>query len=406
MSKTLIVGCLILLVVISSSTFAVEVKDLYLVKWPVQEQSKTAEWKAALAGFKEVLVRKSGSDEILNNPQVQQAYRKVTGYLQRFEYSRQTEKNAEFPYFISLYFEPRLIDDIIQKSRFPLWGANRPVTIIWLAVEDESKRTIIDGSEVSNDVFIELEQNATRRGLPIITPLMDLDDELIVSISDIWGRFPSTIKQASQRYAADSILFGRITKDGQHWNGKFGYINQNKETSFEIDSSSKQQVVADMTDKLAEILCSKYCVIEEIGQKNEIFLDVSDINNFQEFKAVEDYLAELSSVAKSEIVKINQYHVLYRLTLLGQVDSLVEGIGLSQKLIEVESDNDVVDAQNDQRKTEQSEPINREFEVDRAIQSLKVKDQQSEPIGNHKVNIEESSNQSSELKTLYYRWIG
>ncbi|MDQ7050537.1 MAG: DUF2066 domain-containing protein [Enterobacterales bacterium] len=86
-----------LLLLLSTAVRAVEVKDLYLVKWPVAEQSKSARWKAALAGFKEVLVRKSGSEDILRNELVQQSYSKVTSYLQKFEYTRNDDPNQSMP---------------------------------------------------------------------------------------------------------------------------------------------------------------------------------------------------------------------------------------------------------------------------------------------------------------------
>ena len=315
---------------------AVEVKDLYLVKLPVAEQGKTALRKVSLEGFKEVLVRKSGSSAILQSEEVRRAYRKVTSYLQRFEYARQ-EDPEELSYIISLYFEPRLIDGLIQESKMPLWGSNRPLTIVWLAVEEGFERKIVVENSLDNSSFELLQANGLRRGLPIILPLMDLEDELVVSISDIWGRFPTAIETASERYAADVALYGRINQLGDLWVGKFSYLNQGNENAFDLESESKEALLGELMDRLADELCNKYCVVEEVGLKNELLVDVSDINNFQEFKQAEDYLSSLSSVSKVELVSIEKFNVLFKLTLLGQVDSTIEGIALSQKMIAIEA---------------------------------------------------------------------
>jgi len=404
MIKSLTLSVLITFACFLPPSKAVEVKDLYLVKLPVAEQGKTSLWKASLKGLKEVLVRKSGSSAILKSQEVGQAYRKVTSYLQRFEYARQ-EGDSEFPYIISLYFEPRLVDNLIQQSKMPLWGANRPLSIVWLAIEEDFERQIVLESEQQDSLFTVIQQNAIRRGLPIILPLMDLEDELVVSISDIWGRFPSSISQASERYAADVVLFGRINLQGETWQGKFGFINQTSEGAFEVSADSKEMVVAKMMDSLADQLCSKYCVIEEVGQKNELLIDVTDINNFQEYKAAEFYLENLSSVSKVEVLSIEQFNVLFKLTLFGQINSTIEGIGLSQKMLSIDPpvriDNlvdtkqlDSIDGQSLNQTASETED-----EQNPDASSIPVTETIEENTKLNQLEIDA-------IQTLYYRWIG
>lgn len=402
---------------------AVEVRDLYLVKLPVSQQGRTVLWNASLKGFKEVLVRKSGSSEILRSPEVQRAYRKVTSYLQRFEYASQEDK-AEFPYEIALYFEPRLIDSLIQEAKMPLWGSNRPLTIIWLAVEENFERKVILESQEEESLYPELKENAVRRGLPVIMPLMDLEDELAVSISDIWGRFSSPIKQASLRYPSDVVMYGRINQIGDTWQGKFGYVNQDQELAFDALGDSKEKVVANMMDTLADRLCDKYCVVQEIGQKNELLINVTDLSNFKQFKAAENYLADLSSVNKVEVIKLSKYDVLFKLTLLGQINSTVEGIALSQKMIAVEPPEQSQDEQaisNEENSNQQQElSLSNNSNVgtgsqdsENAQTELDVEGglEEESGNGNTQLTLEQLDNQQQQvpqllIKTLYYRWIG
>jgi len=413
---------------ISGSVKAVEVKDLYLVKWPVAEQSITARWKASLAGFKEVLVRKSGSRGILDSYEVQQAYRKVsTDYLQRFEYSDQNSSNSQHPYIISLYFEPRLIDGLIKDAKMPLWGANRPVTILWIAVEENFKRRILTDTvapskplkkqaaksissktDVTADLTGSIHKNAVRRGLPVISPLMDLEDELVVSISDIWGRFPSTILQASERYSADSVLVGRVKKDGEQWTGDFTYINQSTQSSYQVFADESSEVIAKMMDKLAELLCSKYCVLEESGEKNQVVMNVSGVNNFKNFKLLENYLGDLSGVKSASAVKINQQSVSFELVLLGQVESVIEDIRLSQKLVAEDPPeiSDVNDELND--KSAQGESLESDKQAisdENTMQSTENTDVINNTNDEHNPESVDET-EKSDQQTLYYRWIG
>lgn len=414
--KNSIFSCLIGLALYINAAVAIEVSDLYLVKWPVAAQSKKARLKATLAGFKEVLIRKSGSQAILQSYEVQQAYSKVISYLHSFEYSRIEDPSNDYPYLISLYFEPRLIDNIIRDSKMTLWGANRPVTILWIAVEEDSNRHILKDHidvEVSQsgenikvvnekqDLTKSIKDNATRRGLPVISPLMDLEDELIVSISDIWGRFPTTILQASQRYSADSVIFGRVRKNGEQWSGEFTYINQLVQSSFEVSAEQPQQVIAQMVDKLAELLCNKYCVVEEVGQKNEVLMNVSGINNFKKFKAVEDYLNQLSAIKRTDVVKIDQHNVIFRLTLLGQIESLIEGISLSQKM-QVDEKSEALAIK---IADENSLPTNQKDDNSDSLLPEETKTQEPQ---SQDVNLTEpvDNSQLMKLQELYFRWLG
>ena len=381
---------------------SVELTDLYLVKWPVNDQNKTTRWKASLAGFKQVLIRKSGSKEILRDDGVQKAYRKITNYLQRFEYIPQDDSDAEYRYSISLYFEPRLIDAIIRDAKLPLWGANRPLTVLWLAIEDNNQRQIVSAAS-SNEILPVIESNAVRRGLPLITPLMDLEDELAVTTSDVWGRFASSIVQASQRYFSDSLLIGRLQLIGENWKGQFTYVNQNQEVAFEASKPTQEEVIAEMTDKLAELLCDKYCVVEEVGENNEAILYLSGISSFAEFKAAEKYLEGLSALRKLSLVAINQGSLELRIALLGNLESLVGDISLSH-LMTIEEPKVVApqtvetESNNSNEETiapdlEQSQILNAELEK----LPLNGEKLESEPI-----KIKENST----LPILYYRWNG
>jgi hypothetical protein len=416
---------------------AVEVEDLYVVTSPVKDQSKNALLSVSLSGLKQVLIRNSGTNAILNDKSVQKAYRKVKNYLQRFEYSKQDEVDLSTPYIVTLYFEPRLINELIQGAQMSLWGSSRPLTALWLVVEENNERKVI--KELSNDyssdnhsppgnllaedlskqtasktMFLNqapsnikstekiILDNAQRRGIPVLLPLMDLEDQLLVTMSDIWGVFSSSIELASTRYSADSSLFGRIRQDGVLWIGKFGFINQKSEVNFELNNESKEQLIVDMINKLTELLCDKYCVVEEYGEKNEMYLDINNIHSFKRFKLVESYLSSLSSVRQSELIKIDKTHIKLKITLLGKVSSLIDDINLSQKMLLVE------------------ERVKEETDNQLALKKENVELENQELINNEvrNFNINELENKALEsenltndliektMLTLYYRWIG
>ncbi len=60
-----------------------------------------------------------------------------------------------------------------------------------------------------------LRTQAQAMGLPVSIPLMDLDDNMAVNATDVWGRFADPILKASQRYGAEMVVLGKLTPDGK-----------------------------------------------------------------------------------------------------------------------------------------------------------------------------------------------
>jgi len=340
---TFIIGSFLLLA--SLSSIAIEVEDLYRVKIAVKDQSDKVRRSATLAAFKQVLVRKSGSFDILSAYEVQQSYKKVTRFLQRYEYNRidistnspskepLNKLQQNNPFELLLDFEPRLIDQMVQQAGMPIWGSNRPLTILWLAIEHEFERQIIKEETELESLSQLINIHALRRGIPVILPLMDLEDQLEIGISDVWGRFSTPVINASRRYDADSIISGKLSLIGELWQARLSYISAGNEQRFELSAKSPELLVASLADKLAEFLCAKYCVVE-VAESHQVVFQVSNISNFNQFKKVQKYLSGLSAIRKVGVEKIAGVNARFELNLLGELEAVKQAISLNNHLIE------------------------------------------------------------------------
>ncbi|MCW8880623.1 MAG: DUF2066 domain-containing protein [Kangiellaceae bacterium] len=355
MNQLRTISLVFLLLLSSSFAAAVEVEDLYQIQVPVADQNNKSRWKAMLTGFKEVVVRRSGSRQVLSSQEVQQAYAKVSAYVQRFEYAEnpalaeylaqkklatvqpvKDEPEQPLPFNMLLDFEPRLIDQLIQDAGMPIWGSNRPITLLWLAVEDGLDRQLLKESDSLGEHIKAMKEQAQRRGVPIFYPLMDLEDQLSVSLSDVWGRFTGPVVEASARYAADSIVSGKIYRQGDFWFSKLTYLNDGNESSIEFSEANVEQLYTRLTNELAELLCQKYCTLVEQTQTNQVTLQVSNVTSFASYKRLQNYLESLSSIRKVMSDKIAANSVQLQISLLGDISSLQEDIRLGQKLVEEE----------------------------------------------------------------------
>ena len=125
-------------------------------------------------------------------------------------------------------FDARAIEDALVARDQPIWGPERPLTLLWLAIDaGQGERGILAAGEALTDMspeFLELQANfrdqlttvAEERGLPLSLPLMDLQDMSALSYIDIVGGFTDQLGKASIRYGADAVLSGlaRVTRSG------------------------------------------------------------------------------------------------------------------------------------------------------------------------------------------------
>ena len=125
-------------------------------------------------------------------------------------------------------FDARALEDALVARDQPIWGPERPLTLLWLAIDaGQGERGILAAGEALTDTspeFLELQANfrdqlatvAEERGLPLSLPLMDLQDMSALSYIDIVGGFTDQLSKASIRYGADAVLSGiaRVTRSG------------------------------------------------------------------------------------------------------------------------------------------------------------------------------------------------
>ncbi|QJR79380.1 DUF2066 domain-containing protein [Alteromonas pelagimontana] len=185
--------------------FASSVIEANVARVKVENQSQATQNKAVKSALGAVFVKTSGSNEVLNNSAVKSALRSATQYLRSYRF----EDNGSSLIYIA-EFDRQAVVSLLREQQLPVWGNRRPDTIFWLAIEDEhGNRQIIDEAN-SNGVRRAVQDTAKRRGIPLNFPLMDLDDNNAISIYDIWGRFASTLTQASKRYGVDYVIGARV----------------------------------------------------------------------------------------------------------------------------------------------------------------------------------------------------
>jgi|TARA_Y100000310_G_scaffold231230_1_gene233750 hypothetical protein len=318
----------------SAPAAAVQVDDLYVAEVLVASQTSRERILAARQGLRTVLTRVSGDTDVDQEVAVREALKSPQDYYFQYGYEA-TDKTFQVgqeivaAQVLKLHFEPSSVAKLLRSAGYPVWGNNRPSVLIWLVVQTESGRTILNEAD-SSEVAAALLEEARRRGLPLMFPLLDLEDEANISVTVVWGQFHNQIEAASRRYRADSVLSGRIYQgqDGE-WLGRWSWRIEDQWVSFDSLQIHLSDLVGEAIDRLADKLAARYAIASSRGS---VWVRVEAVEDLDDYVQLSKYLGDLTSVLDVYVEEVSGTEILYRLSTEGRVEQLVELIELDQKL--------------------------------------------------------------------------
>lgn len=304
---------------------AVEVATLYTAQVALDEEQndpRQAAYKAALA---EVLLRVSGTQLSADPEMIELLFPSPASYVVQF---RPGEEDT-----LWVSFDGEAIEQVLRQSGQTVWGSDRPVTLVWLAVDwGQGDREIIAAGDPfeSRDSGRSIDRNrllrqrvldmAERRGLPLLFPLLDTEDQQNVTFSDIWGGFDEQLLIASERYEADSVLVGRVRADSSQRN-RWNYYFANEERTW---NGEPELVLGLVADQLAdEFAISGDALLEYVD------LGVAGIDSVDAYGDIQNLLAATNVIESFAISEVVGDRIRFRIEALGGVERLRRALRLA-----------------------------------------------------------------------------
>ena len=306
-------------------------RDLYVSEVTVTDQTPAVRAAALQRALGEVLVRVAGQDAVLDTEPARALLKDPSRLVQQYRYfSSSVGESPQLRLWVR--FDGDVIRQSMQQQGLAYWGTERPDTLAWLAVEDRGKRYVVSATGES-DVRHQVEQAATGRGVPLLFPLMDLEDQSSVRFSDIWGGFFDNVLRASERYSPSAVLIGRLNRSPSGgWAARW-YLQVAGKPSAWTDSRQhledlSQQGIADTAD----ILASRFAVAQAGGSSDRVTIAVTGIDTLADYARTGNYLASLTSVAAVQVAQVMESGVQYALQLDGSLQDLTRTVTIGTVL--------------------------------------------------------------------------
>ncbi len=331
--------------VLVQSGFASSVSGLYesSIKVDSAGSEEQGENQLIAAAFTHVLIKVSGRSDVASLPAYSAMLKKAESSISQFRYDykdvlvqgEQKEEETREKWFW-VRFNVKAIDDLLKQAQIPIWGKIRPETLIWFSQEVKGKR-FLQSQHDEPEIYGVFKHQADTRGISLIFPFMDLQDQSSVSATDIWGNFNDAILLASRRYQAQSTLTVRLFKEPSGlWVSQWNLLMLGDVQSWEIRNENLDRVLVSGIDELADKLSRQFTQVIREDDDSGILIQINNISGFKDFQEVDDYLRNLATVKSIILMETQQDRAIYQISYLSSKNSLIQEIRLGDLLNSVE----------------------------------------------------------------------
>jgi len=345
---------------VNSAVKAVEVPGLYEAEVPVSGQGAAERLTASRTALEQVLVKVSGNADVAQLPQIEPLLKQAEQWVQRYQYRaappdaagtavNTTQKAANAPaeaaeqpnadtpatpgQLLWESFDRQTINQRLYDAGVPVWGVNRPATLLWLVISDGGDRYLVGGDN-RPDVQAMVTAQARRRGLPLNVPLLDLQDQGALTVTDVWGDFPDVISRASERYQPDAILVGRVySVAADQWQGHWTLYHRGDVTTWETDLGSQDTAIAAGIAGTTQQFAKRYALDLTPGIANTVSLSIENVATLSDYARLMRYLQSLDPVAEVRVARIEGPMVNLRVKVRGEPRGLIQTIALGKTLV-------------------------------------------------------------------------
>lgn len=309
---------------LAQPAMAVEMESLYTVEVPLDSQNPDARAEAYSRALGAVLVRVTGLEQAAEDEGLLALFPNPARYVLQF---RRGEGDS-----LIVSLDGAAIEQLLKQAGQPVWGSDRPLTLVWLAVDwgGGEREIVASDNEPALAATRSIDRNrllrervkavAQRRGVAVVFPLVDTVDLASLSFGDIWGGFDEPLLDASRRYGTTSVLVGRIRAEellGDRWTFYFG----DRERQW---TGSPEMAVNELANLMAEQFAYAGDAPIEI-----VPLSISGIDSVFAYGTVQRYLKNLSVIEGHSIDTASGNEILFQVQIQGGRERLAAALEFS-----------------------------------------------------------------------------
>jgi len=308
------------------------VQDLYEAEVAVADQSAAELGRAARQGLSDVLVKVSGSTQVLSNPTISKALGDARNRVQQYSYDKGPGVPPQTS--VKLSFDGAYVTGLVVGAGAPIWTANRPAVLVWLVVEDAAGRAFLNAA-AAPALMAAVQGEFARRGVPIQLPTYDAADSAALTPEQAWNLDDPALVPASARYQLRDILVGRVSLlEGGGATGEWSFLQGDNRVQRTSTVASEELFVRDGAALVAETLAARYAVAAS-SAGGKVTLAVSGVTTYADYAALISWLEGLELVERADVASVRGDTLTLNLKAKAGAAQLASIIELNRRLIPI-----------------------------------------------------------------------
>lgn len=316
---------------------AVEVKGLFeadVITHSLSEKDKAAALKEALSI---VIKRIAAGDNLLGNSTVKAALNKAEFYVEQVQYALEPEnRSKKTARTMRVLFNEETLMAVIRNSKLAVWNEVRDEVLVWLVVEKFGSKTLLNMKE-DFEVYSRLQVVAKKKGVPLMLPLMDLEDKRELAVDDILSAYSGKVLKASRRYGVSAILSGSVIHKRNCWYSEWTLHFDGKVQQWSLPCEGLEQTLSVAMQGIYDQLSAFHAVKSENREGGSVILNIKGIKGMTAESTIKAYLKKLPKVSAVKWLKVEKGFHVFKLNFSGKREDLEKAIALQRLLLKQKS---------------------------------------------------------------------
>lgn len=321
---------------------AEEVRHLYAAEVDVPDKDRKVRGEAFGRALVQVAVKVSGSRGAVASPVIAEAAESPDRFVQQFRYRNRPPEAGEGTtpegprLTLRVQFDPRAVDALIREAGLSVWGRVRPSVLVLVAVESGTRRELLASDDPGGWADY-IRRVAEERAVPMVLPLMDLEDRGRLRASDVWAGFEERVRPAAQRYQAEGVLLGRAYERlPSFWEARWRLLLEDGRHEWIDQGDGLDAVLSAGINESADRLATRFGGFTSTVVPTGVEIDVSGIRSLADYARILAYLDSLDQVNRVDVTHVRGDGVSFRLDARGGREGVRQVIALGRTLVEAD----------------------------------------------------------------------
>jgi hypothetical protein len=284
--------------------------DLFQSAAPLSDRSDAALNAAFQTALKNVLIKVTGRRAAATDP----ALAPLIGEARRFVQQYQPAQDGQ----ISVGFDATAIERWLAQAGQPIWGRERPVTLVLLGVQSGAQGGSVVTRDDSSELKTALDLEASARGIQLLWPTaVDLQSNH-VDLAALANTPGTSLAEIARRLGAEGVLIGHAGNATAAASVRWTQVFQDQSREF---SGTLEGV-----DRAADLYAALFAAS---GSFAPVDIEIDGINDVKDYASVENYLESLAFISHVGVEALSGDSARFHLTTRGGIEPLQRALALN-----------------------------------------------------------------------------